>query len=181
MSFQKEISEEQQRNWFRSIDHSTNFYLIITIGNNDVGVCNMKGINWDGRSGEGGIFIGDPRYLNTSVPVRAILNAATYFCDVLGIETVNISIVEGNEQAVHFNQMLGAVETSREDGLIRMYFTRGMLHNATSTLIEDIGSRYTEEERVLTISLERDFDKVLIQTRALQRLDHDPNKIQILT
>ena len=180
MIYQKEISQEDQLNWFRNVDPDRNFYLMISTHGKDVGVCNMKNVNWEDQTGEGGIFIGDFKYLNTSVPVKAILNAATYFCDVLQIERVNISIVEGNAQAVHFNQMLGAVETNRGKGLIQMYFTRAMLHAATSKLIQDIGERYKDELRKLIVQPESDIDLELLSSCAGKQTKSNQQRITIL-
>ncbi len=169
MRYQKFISAEDQAEWFSALDPNNNVYFVIEYRGIAVGVCNLKEIDWKSSQGEGGIFIGVQKYLGTSVPVRAILLASLFFCDLLHIDRINISIVAGNVTAVKFNAMLGAVVSKSSDGIISMYFDRSMFHAATASLIRDFELRSEPEMIVCSESM---LDQKLLESR-LTFCDHE--------
>lgn len=164
MRYQSIISNSEQSVWFNSLNTSNNIYFIVEYQGKAVGVCNLRDIDWQTSQGEGGIFIGVQKYLGTSIPVRAILLASYFFCDLLYIHRINISIVEGNETAVKFNKMLGAEMIGQSDGMIKMYFDRNMFHSATSKLVEELEQRQASENQLKVVSETR-ADQDLLKSR----------------
>lgn len=125
----------------------------------------MKNIDWKLGLGEGGIFIGAQDRLNSTIPVRAILTASEYFCDLLYINRVNISIVKGNDVSVRFNRMLGAEECGNENGMLRMFFTREMLHERSDALRAGIAKRYGEQQSTIKLTPESTAELELLSRR----------------
>lgn len=70
--FREYITPEMQKEWFRSISNLNNLYTIIEYQGEKIGVINMKNIDWKNHTGEGGIFIPDPRY--HQIAVSAIIS-----------------------------------------------------------------------------------------------------------
>jgi RimJ/RimL family protein N-acetyltransferase len=67
-AFREYITPEMQQQWFRSINNIHNLYAIIGYQGERVGVINLKNIDWDQKTYEGGIFIPYERYHNTPLP-----------------------------------------------------------------------------------------------------------------
>ena len=72
-----------------------------------IGLIYAKEVDPSTMLGEGGIFVGNPRFLSTDVPARASL-LMLYFCfNILGLNSSLIKIKKGNDVAISYNQLLG--------------------------------------------------------------------------
>lgn len=60
--FREYITPEMQQNWFQTVNNIHNLYTLIQYKNEKIGVINLKNIDWDKKTCEGGIFIPDPAY-----------------------------------------------------------------------------------------------------------------------
>ena len=69
------ITPEMQKEWFRKVNNVNNLYTIIGYQGKKIGVVNLKGIDWERQTAEGGIFIPDTRYHET--PVTSIVSFLT--------------------------------------------------------------------------------------------------------
>lgn len=67
-AYREHITPEMQRNWFSSVNNLQNLYAIIEYQGEKVGVINLKNIDWEKRTCEGGIFIPDTRFHKTYLP-----------------------------------------------------------------------------------------------------------------
>ena len=67
-AFREYITPEMQKEWFKRINNFNNLYTIIHYNNEKVGVINLKNIDWENRTFEGGIFIPDEKQHNTPLP-----------------------------------------------------------------------------------------------------------------
>lgn len=65
--FKGYITQMMQKEWFRAINNLHNLYTIIEYQGEKIGVINMKNIDWENHTGEGGIFIPDRKYHQTSI------------------------------------------------------------------------------------------------------------------
>lgn len=109
MIYQKEISEDEQIQWFNALDKSHNYYFIIEHSLSDVGLVNIKDVK--DRVGEAGIFIGDEAVLKTSVPVQAILAIMDFAFLDLDLIALRIKIRNDNQNAIELNTKLGYQRT----------------------------------------------------------------------
>ncbi|MDA3780720.1 MAG: GNAT family N-acetyltransferase [Bacteroidales bacterium] len=73
MEFQDYITPEMQKAWFKKIDNKNNYYFIIEFDRKEIGLINIRDIDYEKREGEGGIFIYDDFYLNSDVSFRSVL------------------------------------------------------------------------------------------------------------
>jgi RimJ/RimL family protein N-acetyltransferase len=67
-AFREYITPEMQKEWFKSVNNINNLYTIIEYQNEKIGVINIKNIDWEARTCEGGIFLPDPKYHNSGLP-----------------------------------------------------------------------------------------------------------------
>lgn len=61
MFYQKTISKLDQEKWFDSINNIYNYYFLIQLKNESIGLINGKNIDYDKGESEGGIFIWENR------------------------------------------------------------------------------------------------------------------------
>ncbi len=101
------ISEIQQEAWFERVNNPLNYFFMIHVGVAPIGLIYAKEVDPFTMLGEGGIFVGNPRFLSTDVPARASL-LMLYFCfNILGLNSSLIKIKKGNDVAISYNQLLG--------------------------------------------------------------------------
>ncbi len=73
MQFQDVLSRADQERWFAGLNESKNLYWIIIYNDYPIGLIHIKDIDFDAESGEAGIFIGEPSYLEMPQAMLAIL------------------------------------------------------------------------------------------------------------
>lgn len=106
MEYKDHITSEMQQAWFHSVDNVNNMYFIIEYKGEKIGVINAKDIDWETKSMETGVFFGVKKYLNTEVPLLAIL-----IFGELGVVnfdlTVYAHILKSNKRAIRYNKLMG--------------------------------------------------------------------------
>lgn len=118
-----EISTEEHRNWFQSL--STNdVYLIIQVKGKPIGVINVKQIDWNERTGEAGIFIGEQSFRNSPIAMQAIFALMDAFFLDFQFKTLKATVKNTNERAIAFNQELGYHIVSENGNQINMLVSR---------------------------------------------------------
>lgn len=106
MEYRKHITREMQEKWFESIDNFHNLYFIIEYKGIKIGLINGKDINWDMHEMETGVFIWDKKYLNTHIPLLAVLIFGELGILTLGL-TAYAHILKTNHRAKRYNKLLG--------------------------------------------------------------------------
>lgn len=107
MEFREEISPEQQKEWFSSVNNFNNFYFIIEYQQKKIGLINTSKVNWEALSSEGGIFLWDEGYYETFVPVWASLCVLETTLFVFNARKSFIKTLRDNERAKKLNIHLG--------------------------------------------------------------------------
>ncbi len=69
------ITPEMQKEWFTKVNNIHNLYTLIGFRGDQIGVVNLKDIDWEHQTTEGGIFIPDKKYHET--PVTSIVSFLT--------------------------------------------------------------------------------------------------------
>lgn len=108
MEYREHITPEMQERWFKSINNNYNLFFVIEYRDQKIGLINGKDIDWDKKSMETGIFIWDKKYLNTHIPLLAVL-----IFGELGVHTFGLKayahILKTNHRAKRYNKLLGFV------------------------------------------------------------------------
>lgn len=107
MEYKEYITAEMQQNWFRKINNEHNYYFIIEFEGKEIGLINIRDINYEKGEGEGGIFIYDDEYLNSDVSFRATLCQLDFCFETLGLKKTIAHILSYNKRAIQYNKFLG--------------------------------------------------------------------------
>lgn len=107
MEFRDYITPEMQAKWFAKIDNDQNYYFIIEYKGKEIGLTNVKDIDYGAKTGEGGIFIYDDSFLNSDIPFRVIFALNDFCFDELHLEKMIAHIMSDNKRAIDFNLILG--------------------------------------------------------------------------
>jgi len=136
MQYREHITEDMQQRWFRSLDKTCNAYFMIQKESEKIGVVNLKDIDWQSKTAEAGIFIGEENYLNTLVPVLATVSIMEYAFETLQLKNLKAKIASANLKAILFNESIGyqRLEEQASDGF--GYYTASVLsfREATKTI-----------------------------------------------
>jgi RimJ/RimL family protein N-acetyltransferase len=144
MEYQDFISPEMQLNWFNSINNNENFYFLIKIDDEFVGLVNVKDINFVHKYGESGIFIYSEKYLNSDLPVRANLCAFEFYFFELGLSILKGKINHTNKRAKRFSSFFGSKFTGQIN-------TNGF--ELWETKKDDFEKQYPIIKRIITSTL----------------------------
>ena len=116
MLFRDYITQEMQQQWFDSINNEKNLYYIVEYKTNEIGLINVKDIDYDEGIGEGGIFIADEAFQNTDIAYRAHILLFDYVFEEFGLSAIISEILESNKRAIRFAEFLGSKQTMKTDG-----------------------------------------------------------------
>jgi len=125
MFFRGDITPEQQRDWFRSIDNDCNYFFIVHYEGKKIGLNSIKDIDWPSRSGQGGIFI-VPQELRHSLTVfRVAIPPLIWLFEHLAFNYVHACVQPDNRRAIRYNRALGhTIDPASEPGIVRSRLTR---------------------------------------------------------
>ncbi len=132
MEYREHITQEMQEKWFKSVDNINNLYFIFQYKGEDIGVINGKDINWATRRMETGIFVANRKYLNTQIPLMAVLTFAELGVVILNA-TATAHILRDNTRAKKYNKLIGfRLEEGQEDVYNQLYIMTKdtFLHNS---------------------------------------------------
>lgn len=108
MIYRSHITPEMQERWFQKISASgTDFYFIIEYQGREIGLINVKDVDYVNKCGEQGIFVWDHDYLDTGVAFLAFFCLDDFCTETLGLETVYCHILSSNTRAIRFDEYLG--------------------------------------------------------------------------
>ena len=107
MEFRDHITVEMQQKWFKKIDNNCNYYFIIEVNGVEIGLVNIRDINYQEREGEGGIFIYDDSYLNSMVSFQTALAINDFCFEELGLKRIIAHIMSDNKRAIDYNKHQG--------------------------------------------------------------------------
>ncbi len=110
------VSREQERAWYAQVDASDADHVFeIRTKDSDryIGNCGLHKVDMLNRSGEIGILIGELDAQGKGHGKDAILVVLRYAFHTLGLHTVRISYIDGNERSAHLYAKLGFTQTGR--------------------------------------------------------------------
>ncbi len=149
MEYRKQITAEEQVEWFKSINNKYNYYFIIEFEGKKIGLINSKNYNPKEGFGEGGIFIWDKEYINSFAAVFATLCLLNWAFFSLKLCTLSKArILRSNERAIHYNKLIGYKLLPNQENVENQLYEltledyklhAGKLNNAALALCEGKG------------------------------------------
>lgn len=163
MQFQKELSRDDQQNWFDHLDFNRNLYWIIRSNDYPIGLIHVKDMDSELTLGEAGIFIGEPSYLYMPQPMLAIMVMMELAFKALDLRQLKAKIRSGNKHAINFNEQLGyTLQPNQSEGF--QYYTVNELgfDSATKKLRLSAQHMYGEETEVEQLSSLNEVGSALV-------------------
>lgn len=108
MEYREEITSEMQESWFSRIDNSgKDFYFLINFDGLDVGLIDIRDVDFERKEGEAGIFIWDKESLNSDIPFRASLCLLDWAFEDLKLDRTIAHILSDNKRSIQFAKIRG--------------------------------------------------------------------------
>lgn len=107
MEYREEITPEMQEKWFDKINNDANLFYLIEVNDEEIGLINIKDIS--NKTGEGGVFIWNDKYLNSDVSFRAHLALFDMAFDSGIVDRIISHVLTDNPRALRFTAYLGFV------------------------------------------------------------------------
>lgn len=123
MEYREEITPEMQEKWFQKIDNDNNYYFIITVENKEIGLINVRDIDYEKKTGEPGIFIWDDDYWNSTVSFQASLCLLDFCFESLELDNLVCHILKDNKRAIQFNKAFGYILSDNQDNKHNQEYT----------------------------------------------------------
>jgi RimJ/RimL family protein N-acetyltransferase len=108
----KNVTEEQELEWFNFIDSSVNDMVFALIARKDrthIGNCGLHKIDWQQKTCEFGIFIGEKGYWNKSYGTIATKAIAGFVFKKLKFDKISLLVYEYNHRAIKVYKTCGFV------------------------------------------------------------------------
>lgn len=123
MEYREIITPEAQRKWFYNIDNNFNYYFLIMVGDEEIGLINVRDINYKDGTGEPGIFIWDDKYLNSTYSFNAALCLHDFCFFELRLNLLIIHVLNDNKRAIKYNRMLGYILAPDQECIYNQKYT----------------------------------------------------------
>jgi len=124
MRWQHLIEPRDQECWFRSLDPRKDWYFEASSGAQPFGLFHIKEIDWRGRRGEAGGFVGAPEHIRIPSAAIATLALMDFAFVLLGLESLEAQFNPELHRVANFNRRLGyRVYRCEEDGFVRAEVT----------------------------------------------------------
>lgn len=105
--FRDHITPEMQQKWFQSVNNINNLYTILEYKGEEIGVINIKNINWEEKTCEGGIFIPDTKYHLTGLPAIISYVTTEIIFRMFDWNVAYAHVLRDNHSVQQFVKMLG--------------------------------------------------------------------------
>lgn len=123
MEYRDYITPEMQQAWFKRVNNENNYYFIIEYQSEDVGMINVRDIDYEEGIGEPGIFIYDDKYIDTDVPTRASFCLGDFIWDTLKLKKEVIHVLCTNKRAIRYNLSLGFRLSENQENVLNQEYT----------------------------------------------------------
>ncbi len=157
MLFNGEITPKMQEEWYDNLD-DTNVYLMIQHQSNQIGIIHVKEIDWERRTGEAGIFVGNQDYLKSYIPMLAIVCMMDCFLNDFSFKALRAKVKSGNIEVLNFNYSLGYELIKEEEEYYDLMVSRELYSQARKKFSNVLSSFEKEKtNRVLSQVEEKCF------------------------
>lgn len=118
MQFREHITEQMQKKWFDSLAEKNSFYFMIHNGEEFIGCCNIKDIDVQSGVGEGGVFLGEERFLKGMDAIRAVFLMYHWGFANTQLQKAICQVLNDNPRAIKLNKMLGFTMIQGENSIL---------------------------------------------------------------
>lgn len=109
MVYQEYITPEMQEKWFERINNNNNFYFIIEYADREVGMINIKDVDYEKKTGENGVFIFEDKYRSTDLSYRSFLVMYDWiFIANCFIDSAYAHVQRINTSSIRLGEFLGS-------------------------------------------------------------------------
>lgn len=115
MEYRKVITPELQQKWFDKINNKYNYYFLIVVDNEEIGLINVRDIDYEKGIAEPGIFIWDDKYINSTYSFKAALCLHDFCFFDLNLKSLVIHVLNDNKRAIQYNKMMGYLLSPNQD------------------------------------------------------------------
>jgi RimJ/RimL family protein N-acetyltransferase len=185
MFYQKEITVKEQENWFNSINNIYNYYFVIEVEGNQVGLINGKSIDYEKRTSEGGIFIWDENFRDVQVSAIASVIMAEFTFMIFNFNKTYAEVLATNRGQIKYNEFMGyKLEKTENEKLIYslskenylkkrdrlLKAVKSLTKDKTTISWSDLDFSETEQQEIqglykgLPLYIQNDLDKLLLNT-----------------
>jgi RimJ/RimL family protein N-acetyltransferase len=105
--YREHITPEMQSKWFLTVNNINNLYTIIEYEGEKIGVINLKNIDWETRTCEGGIFLPDPKFHQTYIPAVISFITTEIIFIIFDWNIASAHVLRENKSVQQFVKMLG--------------------------------------------------------------------------
>ena len=122
------LTEEMHLYWMKNyVDTGKVSQFIIISDGIDVGCIFIRDIDFENKTGEYGIFIGEDKYRGKGIGHKASLLLIQYAFSELKLNTLMLRVKKTNIKAIETYEKLGFKEKNIENGIIFMEIVRGII------------------------------------------------------
>lgn len=122
MEYRGYITPEMQEKWFFKIDNEKNYFFIIECWGKDIGLINLKEIDYTTNTAETGIFIYDESFHSEMISYRAMLAQMDFAFDTLHLEKIIAHILTDNTRSLKFHNAFGFYLQDKQDGIYNQQY-----------------------------------------------------------
>ncbi len=107
MEYKEYITADMQIVWFQKVNNGNNYYFIIEYNEKEIGLINIRDIDYELMEGEGGIYIYDDECLNSTISFQATMCLYDFCFETLKLNRLIAHILKDNKRAIKYNKLLG--------------------------------------------------------------------------
>ncbi len=107
MFYQNQITEEQQKKWFASINNDLNYYFLILHKGKKIGLTHGNIDSYEKGISHGGIFIWEPTAMQSHLPIVASVCATDLIFFLVKMKKSMAEVRTDNKIALEYNQKFG--------------------------------------------------------------------------
>lgn len=115
MFYQKEITAEEQKQWFTTINNDWNYYFLIHSNDRVVGMVHGTIESYEDKKAKGGLFLWDKKALNSQIPVIASILITDLNFFIMGMKMTSAEVRLDNLVAINYNVALGYTLVSKDE------------------------------------------------------------------
>ncbi len=164
------ITAEQQLNWFNGLQNQQSVYFLISFNKEKAGLIYLTGIDWLNLTFEANMFIGEEKYIGSSLPVYAALTISDLFFSALQFKKAYSKYFTDNNRSARFDSALGfsyIQPHSGGDSLVYKYATADSYAAATEKLRTKLYRTNEQNKKaVIRVNLpeqQSSIEKIIVQ------------------
>lgn len=107
MFYQKQISAEEQKQWFARINNDLNYYFLILHKGRKIGLTHANIVSYEEGVSHGGIFIWEPTAMQSHLPIIASVCATDLIFFLVKMKKSLAEVRTDNKIALEYNRKFG--------------------------------------------------------------------------